>query len=306
MLQLDPAFSERDYGESSFSAFIEKLVDDGKLSLRTVEGHYVVDRGGEPTELDDEPGAVSGEDALPFLQEVLQSNADLLGMGIPAREIRALTAAADPEFKETEYGFQEFTELLNFAADKGLIRVESDPNRGLRFYPGPDLQQVLEKSKRPVRRDSREAPKPDARPAARPDARSAARPDARPAVRPADARGPESADAGRPRGGRRRRRRNGKPLGAGPGVVNESPVSSPGNVSPEKPTPDKAPADKPAPDKAPPKVDVAAHADTDTGPDAAAGEPKPKRPRRKTTRKTSVRSRKSDEETPDAGGPDDD
>jgi hypothetical protein len=60
MLQLDPAFSERDYGESSFSAFIEKLVDDGKLSLRTVEGHYVVDRGGEPTELDDEPGAVSG------------------------------------------------------------------------------------------------------------------------------------------------------------------------------------------------------------------------------------------------------
>ena len=28
MLQLDPAFSERDYGESSFSAFVEKLVEE--------------------------------------------------------------------------------------------------------------------------------------------------------------------------------------------------------------------------------------------------------------------------------------
>ena len=300
MLQLDPAFSERDYGESSFSAFVEKLVDEGRLSLRTVEGHYVVDRGGEPAELDDEPGAVSGEDALPFLQEVLQSNADLLGMGIPAREIRALTAAADPEFKETDYGFQEFTELLNFAADKGLIRVESDPNRGLRFYPGPDLQQVLEKSKRPVKRDSREAPKADARPAPRPDARPAAKPpDAR-----GDARGYESGDAGRSRGGRRRRRRNGKPLGAGPGVVNGASTSSPDQLSPEKPAPDRTPADKPAADKAPPRVDAASDAGAE--PNAAAGEPKPKRPRRKTTRKTSVRSRKSEDETPDAGGPDDD
>jgi hypothetical protein len=48
---------------------------------------------------------------------------------------------------------------------------------------------------------------------------------------------------------------------------------------------------------------MAAHAGTE--PDAAVGDPKPKRPRRKTTRKTSVRSRKPEDETPDAGGPED-
>ena len=265
MLQLDPAFSERDYGESSFSAFVEKLVDDGMLSLRTVDGHYVVDRRGEPKELDDDSGVVSGEDALPFLQEVLQSNADLLGMGIPSREIRALATAADPEFKETDYGFQEFAELLNFAADKGLIRVESDPNRGLRFYPGPDLQQVLEKPKRPSKpRDAKDAPKPDARAASKPP----------------EGRALESGDGGGPRsrGGRRRRRRNGKPMGVGAPVASE-PTSAP---------PEKAPPPKPS-----------AATETDPAPEAAAEEPKAKRPRRKTSRKTSVRSRKPDDEGPD-------
>ena len=71
------------------------------LAVRTVDGHSVVDRRGEPAEMESENAAVSGDDALPFLQEVLQDNVDLLRMGIPAREIRALATAADPEFKES-------------------------------------------------------------------------------------------------------------------------------------------------------------------------------------------------------------
>ncbi len=44
MQQLDPAFSERDYGVSSFSNFVKKLVDNGYVNVRAVDNHQVVDR----------------------------------------------------------------------------------------------------------------------------------------------------------------------------------------------------------------------------------------------------------------------
>jgi uncharacterized protein (TIGR00288 family) len=271
MLQLDPAFSERDYGESSFSAFVEKLVDGGMLGVRTVDGHSVVDRRGEQAEHGSDAGAVSGDDALPFLQEVLQDNVDLLRMGIPGREIRALATAADPDFKETEYGFQEFTELLNFAADKGLLRVESDPNRGLRFYAGADLQQVLEKSKRP--------PKPR---------------DSRPAGPPPQARGGETGDSASRLRGRRRRRRNGHPLSGALGGGNGRavpPARPPAVEKVEKADTSPRPA---------PAVDAKAKPESMTGDEEA----KVKRPRRKVARKASARSRKTEDDgsdTPDPG-----
>jgi len=267
MLQLDPAFSERDYGESSFSAFVEKLVDGGMLGVRTVDGHAVVDRRGEPAKLDSDSGAVSGDDALPFLQEVLQDNVDLLRMGIPAREIRALATAADPEFKETDYGFQEFTELLNFAADKGLIRVESDPNRGLRFYPGADLQRVLEKSKRPAKpRDTRAGGPPQ------------------------QARVAEVGDAGASRSrGRRRRRRNGHGQAGTAGGAN-------GHAIPAARQP-AAGADSPA--KAAPSPPAAVAGGAEPASEASGQESKGKRPRRKAGRKAATRSRKIEDNGPD-------
>ena len=279
MLQLDPAFSERDYGESSFSAFVEKLVEAGMLSLTTVDGHYVIDRRGEQAESEGDSGAVSAEDALPFLQEVLQSNVDLLGMGIPAREIRALASAADPEFKESDYGFQEFTELLNFAADKGLIRVETDPNRGLRFYPGADLQQVLAQSeKRPAKPRDAKGSEAQQTPGQQP-------------------RRTEAADASRSRGGRRRRRRNGKPQTGAAAEGNGSPAKSVEKSAAPSPTDEKADRAAKSEDAGPQpvssaKADGGAEAKSATGAEAKA-----KRPRRKTGRRVSGRSRKADEES---------
>jgi uncharacterized protein (TIGR00288 family) len=138
MLQLDPAFTERDYGTSSFSTFVEKLVEQGVLAVKTVEGHYVVERKGADAETEPSPGA-SRWDAIKLLQEVLAANVELLEMGIPAREIRALVQAADANFKETDFGFSEFPELLNLAGDKGLVRIEADPHHGFRYYPGAEL-----------------------------------------------------------------------------------------------------------------------------------------------------------------------
>jgi uncharacterized protein (TIGR00288 family) len=138
MQQLDSAFSERDYGASSFSGFIEKLVKEGHLSVRTVDGQKMVERSG-----DDEEAANGGtqdqEDAIRMLSEVLEANTDILAMGIPEREVEAVVSAADPDFKQTDYGFSEFAELLNYARDKGLVRVEADLDHGLRYYPGDEL-----------------------------------------------------------------------------------------------------------------------------------------------------------------------
>jgi uncharacterized protein (TIGR00288 family) len=142
MLQLDPAFTERDYGTSSFSTFVEKLVEQGVLAVKTVEGHYVVERKSEGSEIETPPGATR-EDALRLLQEVLAANVELLKMGIPAREIRALVQAADASFKETDFGFSEFPELLNLAGDKGLVRIEADPHHGFRYYPGAELPHAI-------------------------------------------------------------------------------------------------------------------------------------------------------------------
>ena len=135
VLQLDPAFTERDYGVSSFSGLVEKLVAQGTLKLITVDGHHVVERKSEHLE----DSSVSPDDAIPVLSEVLEANLNLLEMGVPARELGALVKAVNPDFNETDYGFHEFAELLNFAQDKGLVRAETSSEHGMLFYPGDDL-----------------------------------------------------------------------------------------------------------------------------------------------------------------------
>ncbi len=186
MLQLDSAFTESDYGTSSFSSFIEKLVAKDILGLTTIDGHLVVDRKSKK-ELEEET-SLGPEDALPVLRKVLEANVSLLEMGIPEREIRALVRAADADFNETEYGFSEFAELLNLAQDKGLVRAEADSDLHLRFYQGNELLSP--------RRRSRRAP---ARPRTAADSDSAS-------TQP-EAEQPEQADSKRPRSRAPRRRR---------------------------------------------------------------------------------------------------
>ena len=134
MQQLDSAFNERDYGASSFSQLAEKLVGEGFISVKKVDGQSVVERK-EAAKGAETEGERAPEDALPLLQEVLTSNIDLLNMGIPAKEIQALVQAADPAFKETDFGFSEFAELLNFAVDKGLVGVGADPEQRAALLP---------------------------------------------------------------------------------------------------------------------------------------------------------------------------
>ncbi len=135
VLQLDSAFTERDYGVSSFSGLVERLVAQGTLKLITVDGHHVVERKSE----DVEDSSASPDDAISVLSRVLEANLNLLEMGVPARELGALVKAVNPDFNETDYGFPEFAELLNFAQDKGLVRAETSSEHGMLFYAGDYL-----------------------------------------------------------------------------------------------------------------------------------------------------------------------
>ncbi len=147
MLQLDPAFAERDYGVSSFSGLMEKLEEKDFIVVKTVDNHLVVERTGSDEAEEkkvEEPTGPEREDALPVLQDVLADNEHLLEMGIPEKEIEVLMRAAEPDFNEAEFGFQEFGELINLACDKGLLRAEADRNEILRYYPGPDLNEPIE------------------------------------------------------------------------------------------------------------------------------------------------------------------
>lgn len=152
MLQLDPAFAERDYGVSSFSGLMEKLEEKDFIVVKTVDNHLVVERTGsdETEKKAEEPSGPEREDALPVLQDVLADNEHLLEMGIPEKEVEVLMRAAEPDFKESEFGFHEFGELINLACDKGLLRAEADRNEILRYYPGPDLHDPIEASAKPA------------------------------------------------------------------------------------------------------------------------------------------------------------
>ena len=139
MLQLDPAFTERDYGTNSFSDLVQKLSDAGHLKLYRRENNLLVERLPAAEEAPPPP-ALTREDAIPMLHALLADNVPLLRVGLPARELAALFRAAYPDFQLQDYGFTEFEELLNLAQDKGLLRNDAEGEKGLRVYPGPDLE----------------------------------------------------------------------------------------------------------------------------------------------------------------------
>jgi uncharacterized protein (TIGR00288 family) len=139
MLQLDPAFTERDYGTSAFSDFVQKLADAGHVKLHRRENNLIVERIAAPEQAPPPP-SVTREEALPLLRSVLGDNASLLRLGVPSRELSALFQAAYPDFQLQEYGFTEFEELLNLAQDKGLLRIDAEGERGLRVFPGAELE----------------------------------------------------------------------------------------------------------------------------------------------------------------------
>lgn len=138
MLQLDPAFSERAYGAGSFSDFVDKLKKADFINVSGSGGRYVIERRGGHAP---EKAAPKPEEALPILRDVLETHRMELENGATAEELEQWVQAEHPEFDLAKYGFQQFSEFLNYAQDKTVVRAEPDEERGIivqlgaEFYP---------------------------------------------------------------------------------------------------------------------------------------------------------------------------
>jgi uncharacterized protein (TIGR00288 family) len=136
MLQLDSTFNEKAYGANSFTDFVEKLQKTDYVEVTGGEGRYMIRlKGGGAAE---KPGA-KPEEAIPLLRDVLEIHRIELDSGATSEELFDYVKQERPEFEPRTYGFQEFAELLNFAQDKGLVRIQPDEERGLSVFLGAEF-----------------------------------------------------------------------------------------------------------------------------------------------------------------------
>jgi uncharacterized protein (TIGR00288 family) len=136
MLQLDSTFNEKAYGASSFTDFVEKLQKADFVEVTGGEGRYMIRmKGGGVVE---KPGA-KPEEAIPLLRDVLEEHRFDVDNGALADELAEWVKENKPDFEPRAYGFQEFVELLNFAQDKGLVRIQADEEKGLIVHLGAEF-----------------------------------------------------------------------------------------------------------------------------------------------------------------------
>ena len=136
MLQLDSTFNEKAYGSGSFSDFVEKLKRNGMVNVTGGEGRYMISRkdSAEP-----EKAAAKPEEAIPILRDVLESHRLEMEDGCLDETLAEWVRAEQPNFDWKRYGFQEFSEFLNFAQDKLLVRVSPQEEQGLLVHLGPEF-----------------------------------------------------------------------------------------------------------------------------------------------------------------------
>ncbi|HUB35054.1 MAG TPA: NYN domain-containing protein, partial [Bryobacteraceae bacterium] len=135
MLQLDSTFNEKAYGANSFTDFVEKLQKADYVEVTGGEGRYMIRmKGAAPEKPGNKP-----EEAIPLLRDVLETHRMEIDDGAMAEELAEWVRQEQPNFDWTRYGFQEFSELLNYAQDKGLVRNQADEERGLIVYLGSEF-----------------------------------------------------------------------------------------------------------------------------------------------------------------------
>jgi uncharacterized protein (TIGR00288 family) len=137
MLQLDSTFSERAYGAGSFTDFVEKLQKADLVNVTGGEGRYMIKRKGEMAA--EQAAVAKPEEALTVLRDVLETHRLEIDNGAPADDLAAWVKEEQPDFDWKKYGFQEFGEMLNFAQDKSVVRVEPHEEKGLMVYLGAEF-----------------------------------------------------------------------------------------------------------------------------------------------------------------------
>jgi OST-HTH/LOTUS domain len=136
MLQLDSTFSERAYGAGSFSDFVEKLKKSDYVNVSGTGGRYIIERKGTAVP---EIAAAKPEELLPQLRDMLETHRIEMEDGVMADQLYGWMKDENPDFDIQRYGFQEFTEFLNFAQDKLVVRIEPDEEKGVMVFLGAEF-----------------------------------------------------------------------------------------------------------------------------------------------------------------------
>jgi uncharacterized protein (TIGR00288 family) len=136
MLQLDSAFTEKAYGANSFSDFVEKLKKADYVNVSGQGGRYIIER---KTSSQPERPTPKPEEALPPLRDVLETHRLEMENGASADDLAAWFQAEVPSSDLATFGFQEFSEFLNYAQDKLVVRVVPDEEKGLMVYLGAEF-----------------------------------------------------------------------------------------------------------------------------------------------------------------------
>ncbi len=136
MLQLDSAFTEKAYGANSFSDFVEKLKKADYVNVSGQGGRYIIERKGasQPERPTPKP-----EEALPPLRDVLETHRLEMENGVLLDDLAGWVQTEVPNFSAAAYGFQEFSEFLNYAQDKLVVRVEPDEEKGPIVFMGAEF-----------------------------------------------------------------------------------------------------------------------------------------------------------------------
>jgi hypothetical protein len=83
--------------------------------------------------------ATRPEAALPVLRDVLETHRLEVDNGAAADELAGWVREEHPEFDWKQYGYQEFGELLNYAQDKSVVRIEPHEEKGLMVFLGAEF-----------------------------------------------------------------------------------------------------------------------------------------------------------------------
>ncbi len=146
MLQLDSAFTEKAYGANSFSDFVEKLKKADFVNVSGQGGRYIIERKGasQPERPTPKP-----EEALPPLRDVLETHRLEMENGVLLDDLAGWVQTEVPNFSAAAYGFQEFSEFLNYAQDKLVVRVEPDEEKGPIVFMGAEFYPPAEPERPP-------------------------------------------------------------------------------------------------------------------------------------------------------------
>ena len=86
-----------------------------------------------------EISAPKPEEAIPALRDILEIHRTGIGGRFSPDMLFGWMKEENPEFDPQKFGFQEFTEFLNFAQDKLVVRLDADEDKGLTVFLGAEF-----------------------------------------------------------------------------------------------------------------------------------------------------------------------